>query len=79
MRFVPGDRATGAAAAGLGKVPATRYATAAILSETAWTGLYVSPGHGGGSAAPHPLVAVCPAPSIGRTVGFAGFLLRRPA
>ncbi|MFJ5842325.1 DedA family protein [Streptomyces shenzhenensis] len=79
MRFIPGGRATGAVAAGLGKIPAARYAAAAVLAEAAWTGLYVSIGYGGGSAAPHPFVAMCLALSVGCAVGVAGLLLRRPA
>ncbi|MER6530912.1 VTT domain-containing protein [Streptomyces sp. NPDC001508] len=79
LRFLPGGRATGAVAAGLGEIPAARYAAAAVLAEAAWTGLYVSIGYGGGSAAPHPLVAVCLGLSIGCAVGIAGLLLRRPA
>ncbi|MFF0228363.1 hypothetical protein [Streptomyces sp. NPDC004629] len=79
MRFLPGGRASGAAAAGLSDIPAARYAAAAVLAEAAWTGLYVSIGYGGGSAAPHPFAAVWLALPVGCAVGFAGLLLRRSA
>jgi membrane protein DedA with SNARE-associated domain len=77
MRFIPGGRATGAAAAGLGSYPATRYATAAILAETSWTALYVTVGYTGGKAAPGPLLAVAAAVVMGSVMSLVGLCLRR--
>ncbi|MFF2377983.1 DedA family protein [Streptomyces xiamenensis] len=54
LRFVPCGRATGAAAAGLSGYPAARYAAFAVVAEVTWTGLYVSLGYGGHSAASGP-------------------------
>lgn len=77
LRFVPGGRATGATAAGLGRYPLRRYLTAAALAEAAWTSLYVTIGYTGGKIAPGPLVAVATAFAMGGAVGLTGLLLRR--
>ncbi|MBR8641349.1 DedA family protein [Streptomyces tuirus] len=77
MRFIPGGRATGATAAGLGSYPATRYAAAAILAETSWTALYVTVGYTGGKAAPGPLLAVAAAVVMGSVMSLIGLFLRR--
>lgn len=77
MRFIPGGRTTGAAAAGLGRYPAIRYAAAAAMAEASWTGLYVTIGYGGGKVAPGPLLAVGVAVFMGSVMGLVGLFLRR--
>ena len=77
LRFIPGGRATGATAAGLGRYPLRRYLAAALLAEAAWTGLYVTIGYTGGKVAPGPLVAVAVAFVMGGVVGLVGLFLRR--
>ncbi|RKN12874.1 DedA family protein [Streptomyces radicis] len=61
LRFVPGGRATGSAAAGLSGYPISRYAAAAMVAELAWTGIYVGAGYGGGSAVAGPVPALAAA------------------
>ncbi|HVV12234.1 DedA family protein [Amycolatopsis sp.] len=77
LRFVPGGRATGAAAAGLSRFSGRRCLGAAFVAEAAWTGTYVTIGYTGGALAPGPLPALAAATCLCALTGLVGFVLRR--